>query len=48
MNQIIIFNTKLFTKSHHTLYTLFISIINKKITRTIYKFFSKIFYRATV
>ena len=49
INQIIIFNTKLFTKTHHTLlYTLFISIINKKITRTSYNFFSKIFYRAIV
>ena len=36
INQIIIFNTKLLIKTHHT---LFISIINKKITRTIYRFF---------
>ena len=43
------FNTKLFIKTHHTLlYTLFISINNKQITRTIYTFFSKKFYRATV
>ena len=44
-----VFNTKLFTKNHHTLlYTLFIFIINKKITSTIYNFFSKIFSRYSI
>ena len=43
------FQYKIIYKTRHTLlYTLFISISNKNITRTIYNFFSKIFYRAPV